>query len=422
MGLIETLRAGLQAPESESRAGLVQLVETLGRDPVEPIGADFKSFVQRGYQDNGIIYACITARLTLFAQGRLELRNKRDGETRDLPPRLGSLLDEPWPNGSQSELLARIEQDTSLAGNYYLYQADPRRWQRLRPDWVDIVLDPKGQELVGYLYHEGGRHLRNPRVLLAEEVAHGSPYPDPLAAFRGQSWITSITREVLGDTAMNQHKQKFFENAATPNLLIKFMSTLSDPARQRLSSALEAKHSGIGNAYKTLILEEGGDAVPVGANMQQVAFDVVQAAGENRVAVAAGVPSVVLGIKEGAAQATYNNYGQALQHFSNFTVQHLWVHAAAALEALVPVPAGWQLAFGTGEIPALQSDQKADADILEVQAVTMRELLDAGFEAASVIEAVTTGDLTGLRHTGLVSDALDTTDDDAAGNLAFLTA
>jgi HK97 family phage portal protein len=390
--------------------------------------------VQRGYLDNGIIWACIQARYTLYAQARLELENTKDEERRPLPPRLAALVEKPWPNGSQSELLARTEQDVSLAGNWYLYQAEPRRLQRLRPDWVDIVLDPAGQELAGYLYHPGGRHMRNPVPLLPEEVAHGSPYPDPLAAFRGASWMTSITREVLGDTAMNNHKLKFFEHGATPNLLVTVQGSLSDTARERFSQALREKFGGVTNAYKTLVLEEGADATVVGSDMRQVTFDVVQAAGEGRIAVASGVPAVVLGIKEGADQATYNNYGSALQHFANFPMQHLWEHTASTLGNLFPVPQGWRFAYKTDHIPALQSDQKQDAEILETQATTIREFVDAGFTHESAIEAVDTGDLSVLvKDETVTPNALDVaaetdTDedeepaDDDDNTLAFLSA
>lgn len=402
MGFLANLRAGL-FPTPEERAGLVQIVETLGRQPLEDIGTDFQSFVQRGYKDNGIIWACIAARLTVFAQGRFELVDKNDrSNTSPLPPRMVA-LEQPWVNGSQSELLARIEQDTSLAGNYYIYLAapGPNGLQRLRPDWVDIMLDRGGKEVIGYLYHEGGRnHTRAPKVLLPEEVAHGSPYPDPLKGFRGSSWLTTVTREVLGDTAMNNHKRKFFENAATPNLILSFMNTLSERARAELETALRQKHTGIENAYSSLIIEEGGDAKVVGSTMQQIQFDLVQAAGENRIAVAAQVPSVVLGIKEGGEQATYSNYGQALRHFANFPMQHAWTHVADTLKPLFAIPEGKLLSVGTRHIPALQIDQKEHAEIIETQTVAIAELIGAGFEPESAVAAVTRGELKGLKHTG----------------------
>ncbi|KKL08036.1 hypothetical protein LCGC14_2579950, partial [marine sediment metagenome] len=148
--------AGNPSTEAAESRQLVQLIETLSSGPVESLGSDFQSFVRRGYLNNGIVYGCITSRLVLFAQGVFKLENRRDKTVRDLPPRL-QILNEPWPGGSTAEMLARIEQDTSLAGNWYLLQAEPDQWQRLRPDWVDIVLDPGGRERVGYLYHRGGR-------------------------------------------------------------------------------------------------------------------------------------------------------------------------------------------------------------------------------------------------------------------------
>lgn len=405
--MFDTFRAAWAAgnPNTEARAGLVGLVETMAKTPVETIGNDFVSFVQRGYGDNGIVFAAITARLTLFAQGEPRMQN-RAGDVRDLPPRLRSLVEEPWPNGSTSEMLARIEQDTSLAGNYYLYRALPDQWQRLRPDWVDIVLDAPGQEVVGYMYWQGGRMKNQPVPLTLEEVAHGNPYPDPLRAFRGTSWLSSVAREVMADSAMTDHKLKFFENAATPNLLVRVEGSLPERTRDSFRQQLGDKFGGVRNAWKTLVLEEGADAKVIGSNMSEVAFGETQAAGENRIAVASQVPSVVLGIKEGADQATYSNYEQALQHFSNFTIQYLWTHAAATIETLLPMPAGWGLYFDPTDIPALQTDVAQDAATAEIQANTLRELIDAGFSPESAVEAVATGDMSGLKHTGRVSDQL----------------
>ncbi len=392
--------AGDATPATAESRQLVQLVETLAGTPVEPIGNDFSSFVRSGYLANGIVYGCITARLVLFAQGVFKMRNRRDKTERPLPPRL-QILDKPWPGGSTAEMLARVEQDTSLGGNWYLHQAEPDVLQRLRPDWTDIVLDPQGMERIGYLYHRGGRGVDPAGLpLTLDEVTHGSPYPDPMAAFRGTSWIMSVTDEIQSDTAMTRHKKAFFANAATPNLLIRLEHSLSASQREVWREMLEAKFGGSRNAWKTMVLEEGADAKIIGKAVD-LGFTDTQAGGENRIAVAAGVPSVVLGIKEGAEQATYNNYASALSHMANFTTQHMWNDTTSVFTNTLPVPEGFELIIDTSDIPALQQDGQEAATVTETQARTIRDLTDGGYTPDSVIVAVTGNDLTLLEHGGL---------------------
>ena len=114
-------------------------------------------------------------------------------------------------------------------------------------------------------------------------------------------------------------------------------------------------------------------------------------------------------------------------------MQHLWDHTASTLQNLFPAPAGWELTFRTEQIPALQADQKAEAEVLEVQATTIREFIDAGFTHESAIEAVDQGDLTLLvKDEEVVPSALDVaaetdTDEEDEGveddnTLAFLSA
>ena len=112
------------APPTQERQ-LVELMSTMTGEKVERIGENFQGFVSRAYQDNGVVWAAVVARLVLFSQARFVLRNRRTKEIEDLPSRL-QFLEEPFPGGTTAELLARVEQDTSLAGNYYIYAADGR--------------------------------------------------------------------------------------------------------------------------------------------------------------------------------------------------------------------------------------------------------------------------------------------------------
>src|SRR3546814_8701357 len=114
------------------------------------------------------------------------------------------LLEEPWPNGTTRELLARMEQDVSLAGNFYAVR-EAGRLRRLRPDWVSIVLSAPADEAVesdvaGYVYSPGGKSGKGkPRAYSVEEICHWSPIPDPDAQYRGMSWLTPVLTDIMSD-------------------------------------------------------------------------------------------------------------------------------------------------------------------------------------------------------------------------------
>jgi hypothetical protein len=81
----------------------------------------------------------------------------------------------------------------------------------------------------------------------------------------------------------------------------------------------------------------------------------------------------------------------------------LWRNVAGSFAKLVNVPAGAELWYDGRDISFLQEDQKDEADIQQTQAVTIRELINSGYEPDSVVSAVSAGDFSLLKHTGLVS-------------------
>jgi phage portal protein BeeE len=319
-----------------------------------------------------------------------------------------------------------MEQDDSLAGNAFVaHRGD--RLRRLRPDWVEIIAgsddddaDSLDAEVLGYLYHPGGKTTGrgNGKFLLPGEVAHFAPIPDPEAHYRGMSWLTPIAREVDADTAMNVHKGKFFDHAATPNMLVKVQQTLEDKAFERLQAQINLRHEGTGNAWRTMLLEGGADATVVGHNFQEMAFKTVQGAGETRIAAAAGVPPIVVGLSEGLDSATYSNYGQARRRFADMTIRPLWRDAAGSLATVLEVPSDSELWYDDRDITALQDDAKDAAEIQRQHAVTMAQLILAGYEPATVTAAVTAGDLTVLTHTGRVPVQLQTPGSEEAAESA----
>jgi hypothetical protein len=129
-------------------------------------------------------------------------------------------------------------------------------------------------------------------------------------------------------------------------------------------------------------------------------FATVQAAGENRIIIASGVPGIVIGSKEGLMAATYSNYEQAMRRFADVTMRPLWRSVCACLSQLVTVPAGSRLWFDTSDIAALRQGEKERADTLLVQAQAISEFTKFGFDPMSAVAAIEANNLTLLAHPG----------------------
>ena len=412
MRLIEKFTARRALPE-QTFAGSgwgpgAVLSQSYTAGDTESILPTFASYVGEGYQGNGIVFSVILARLNLFAEAEFRFR---DARTKRL---FGSdalaILENPWPGGTTGELLARMEQDVSLAGNAFI-RRDGDRLIRLRPDWVDIM--HKDCEVLGYVYWEDGRGHNEPEFFPVEDVAHWSPIPDPVSTYRGMSWLTPVVREINADLSMTEYKREFFNNAATPNMLIKYEQTLAPGAVEQMQARWQARHGGP-DGWKTAILDQGADLQIIGNTMEQMRFADVQAAGENRIAAAGGVPSIIVGLKEGLQAATYSNYSTAMRRFADGTMRPNWRSACAALSKVVEIPPGARLWYDTSDISALREGEKERAETMSVLSAAASTLLTAGYTADSITSALTANDMTLLEHTGLISVQLLPNTADAA--------
>lgn len=377
----------------------------------EKIEGNFAGYVQGAYKTNGVVFACMAARQLLFSEARFQFRQRRAGRPGDLfgTPALG-VLERPWENGTTGDLLTRAILDVDLAGNFYAVRRG-NALRRLRPDWVTIILGSRtgseiDTEVVGYAYEEGGPGSgKDPIGLLPEQVCHFAPLPDPVAKYRGMSWLQPIIGEILGDRAAITHKQKFFENGTQLGYVVTLDpdGKLNDDAFKRWVQTFKAGHEGNLNAYKTLFLSRGADVKVVGADLKQVDFKQVQGAGETRICAAARVPPIIVGVSEGLESATYSNYGQARRAFADLTMRPLWRNMAGSFASIIDVPENAELWYDDRDVPFLQEDMKDEAEIQQMQAGAIRQLLDAGFTSDSVVAAVTAGDLRRLEHSGLFS-------------------
>lgn len=382
---------------------------TMGQVDRESVGVTSVA----GFKGNGPVFSLVLARLQAFSQVRFQWTRFQGSQPGDLfgTPELG-VLERPWNGGTTSDLLARMEIYASTAGCAYTIRPARDRLSMLRPDRVTIIMgsqtdahDPSeapDAEIIGFLHTTS----RNKMTMYGpNEVAYYAPIPDPDYRFLGMSWITPVLRDLQADSLATEHKARFFINAATPNLAIKFDASVGIDKVRQFKTLLEAEHKGAFNAWKTLYLGGGADPVTVGSSFKDMDYAVIQGRAESRLAACAGVPPSWVGFAEGLQGSSLNagNFNSARRRFSDGTMIHLWTNAATSLEVLLGRPPGATLWFDP-RVPFMREDAQDVAGIQLQQAQTIVSLVrDGGFTPESAVAAVGKNDFALLVHSGLLS-------------------
>ena len=196
--------------------------------------------LQRALTTNGAVFACELVRVMLFSEARFQFRQRDSGRpgrlfgTTDL-----SILERPQGIGSTTaSMLKKAMLHADFGGTAFMVRRKDRIRQP-RPDWMTIVLgsdsepdmeaDDLDAEVIGYLYHPGGRGSgRSPVAILPEDVSTFVPLPDPFAKVRGIPWPAAVARNIMSHNAATTHKLKGFENGATPQIIVT-LGGLQDP-------------------------------------------------------------------------------------------------------------------------------------------------------------------------------------------------
>ena len=390
-------------------SGAAVFTTTYASPDHEAILPTLTSFAQDANANTSPVFAAILVRMMMLAEAAFQFQAKDD---RHLYGNTSlSVLEHPWGPGSTSgELIARCEQDASVAGNSYTWSPPGEDvLVRLRPDWVTIVSElvrvPGGgtyRRKIGYWFQPPAAVAGQGAGFLAPaaEVAHWAPIPDPQASFRGMSWLTPVTRDIQGDDRMAQYKIRYLDANATPNLVIKYAQKLQRSTIDELRERMTARYGGPDNAGRTLVLDQGADLVAVGNSLTQIDFAAVSLVGTERILAASGVPPMLVGL-ESMQGSGMRSYPDVMHRFVNLTLHPLWRSMCAALEPLVPgVPAGSRLWVNTGDIPALQDAEQVRAQVALVRMQALLAAVQAGYTHESALLAVDSGDLSQLKAGG----------------------
>ena len=320
---------------------------------------DPRALAKAGYERNPVAHRCIRL-LSETAASVVWLAF--DGETElDAHPLL-DLIARPNAHQDGATFLQAVISHLMVAGNAYVecvaLDGEPRELHALRPDRMKVIAGADGWPS-GFDYAVGAQTVRFEQEAPLPPILHIKLF-HPTDDHYGLSPLEAAQTALDLHNAASTWNKALLDNAARPSgaLVYNAEGHLSRDQYERLKSELEDSFQGAVNAGRPLLLEGGLDWKAIAMSPKDMDFLEAKNAAAREIALAFGVPPMLLGIP---GDNTFANYAEANRALWRETVLPLVGRLAGALSNwLGPAFEGnCRLAYDIDAIPALSAEREA---------------------------------------------------------------
>jgi HK97 family phage portal protein len=306
--LAKLLRRALQ--EKASRVGRLVSLERLGRPLWTP--RDYAALAREGFMRNAIAHRSIALVSQTAAAVPLVLyegAREADGHP------LAELLARPNPRLAGAAFLETLYGQLLVAGNAYIeavtVEGEVRELFTLRPDRVKVVPGADGWPMAfDYTVGAGTVRIRQDQTALPP-ILHLTLF-HPLDDHYGMSPLEAAAVALDTHNAAAAWQKALLDNSARPSGALVYDgpqgASLSQEQFARLKAELEESFQGAANAGRPLLLEGGLDWKPMALGPRELDFAELRNGAAREIALAFGVPPMLLGIP---GDNTYANYQEA---------------------------------------------------------------------------------------------------------------
>jgi len=323
---------------------------------------DTATLTRIGFTGNPVGFRCV--KLVAEAAAAVPLLCQ-DNECRYEAHPMLELMRRPNTLQGRAELLEALYGQMLLSGNGYLEAVGgdagllPGELHVLRSDRMSIVPGADGWP-VAYDYTVGARRHRFDMTGEPDPICHIRSF-HPQDDHYGLSPMQAAAVAVDVHNSASAWSKALLDNAARPSGAIVYKGAdgqgqLSADQYDRLVSEMEMHHQGARNAGRPMLLEGGLDWKPMGFSPSDMEFQQTKEAAAREIALAFGVPPMLLGIP---GDATYANYQEAHRAFYRLTVLPLATRVTAAISHWLSGFAGAvvELRPDLDQIPALAMER-----------------------------------------------------------------
>ncbi|MEL6735845.1 MAG: phage portal protein, partial [Pseudomonadota bacterium] len=264
-----------------------------------------------------------------------------------------------------AELIEELVGHYLLSGNAYVHARmigdAVGGLASLRPDRMTVKTDRAGWP-TGFDYTNGTQRLHFPSRTASgvAPVLHLKSF-HPTDDHYGLAPLQAAATAIDIHNAASAWNKALLDNAARPSGALVYQASggkLSDLQFERLKTELEDGFQGARNAGRPLLLEGGLDWKSMGLSPRDMDFLEAKNGAAREIALAIGVPPMLLGIP---GDNTFANYKEANRAFWRQTVLPLARKLTAAFtQWLQPIsPAPFTLKLQTDNLPALASETES---------------------------------------------------------------
>jgi HK97 family phage portal protein len=317
-------------PERKAAGGFLSLTSE-GR--ASWTGRSYASLSREGFMRNPVAHRCV--RMVSEAAACVPLLiYEQDRERPDHP--LLHLLRQPNARMSGPDFFEALYGHLLLSGNAYVEPVEIggalRELHLLRPDRIGIVEGRDGWP-EAYDYRAGGLVRRFPVETNGLGLLHLKLF-HPLDDHLGFPPLAAAQVALDLSNAAATWNKALLDNSARPSGALVYQpkegGNLSPDQYERLKQELDEGYSGPMRAGRPLLLEGGLDWKSMGLSPKDMDFVEARNGAARDIALAFGVPPMLLGIP---GDNTYANYQEANRAFYRLTVLPMLTRTLAALSS-----------------------------------------------------------------------------------------
>ncbi len=319
------------APEiKDSRTGPLIAYENLGQPVWSP--RDYATFAREGFMQNAIVYRCV--RMISEAAASIPICCYQGlTEIEDHP--LLALIKSPSPHQTGTDFWQSFLGYLLVSGNTYVEAVAAggtvRELYSLRPDRITIIPGDQGWP-AGYTYTAAGGTVSFTDDVLPgiRPILHMRLF-NPIDDHYGMSPIEAAAVAIDIHNQASRWNKALLDNAARPSGALVYAARegrLTTEQFERLKAELQEGFQGAKNAGRPLLLEGGLDWKPLSLSPKDMDFIEAKHAAAREIALALGVPPMLLGIP---GDNTFSNYQEANRNFWRNTVVPLMTRGLHSL-------------------------------------------------------------------------------------------